>query len=367
MSEQKRILFAGEAVCFAHVVRPLALARGLKAQRPEFDIHFACGERYLSLTRGSGIQTHTIPTTDNETIFKNLNANRPGYDIKTLQRYIEAEQALIQNLNPDIVIGDNRLSLSISCRLENVPYINLVNAYWSPYYTLGFPVPDLAVTRFLGNQISRMLMPIALPISFRKQAEPYNQLCRQNGLPPIGSLKDVFTSGDQVLYVDIPELSPTRERPGHHNYSGPVLWEPDVELPESIMECPPDQKQVYVTMGSSGDTAMTATTVSVCRSLGYRVVVSSTDQEDDWNNDPDVIAAPLLPGMAVMQHCDLMICHGGSGTVYQALSQGIPVLGICANADQQMVMQGVTGVGAGASMKTHVRLTRFESKMPLKH
>ena len=49
----------------------------------------------------------------------------------------------------------------------------------------------------------------------------------------------------------------------------------------------------------------------------------------------------------------MVICNGGSATVYQALAESrAPVLGIPSNMDQHLTMQCVEGAEAGLSLRT---------------
>ena len=43
---------------------------------------------------------------------------------------------LIRRIEPDVVVGDFRLSLAVSAPMAGVPYIALANAYWSPFAVL---------------------------------------------------------------------------------------------------------------------------------------------------------------------------------------------------------------------------------------
>ena len=51
--------------------------------------------------------------------------------------------------------------------------------------------------------------------------------------------------------------------------------------------------------------------------------------------------------MAVLNHVDLMICHGGNGTIYQALAQGVPILGLTSIFEQEWNMNRVEELGLG--------------------
>ena len=58
----------------------------------------------------------------------------------------------------------------------------------------------------------------------------------------------------------------------------------------------------------------------------------------------------LAPALALIEKSDLVICHGGNGTIYQALSKGVPVLGIPTFHDQDFNMQRVEDLGVGAAL-----------------
>jgi UDP:flavonoid glycosyltransferase YjiC (YdhE family) len=346
-NSRKRILFVGEAVSLAHVTRPLVLAQGLDPRR--YEVHFGCGSRYRDLIWDAGFPVHDLPTLTPEKFFRNLYAGKPGYSEEVLRDYLRAEMKLLARLSPDLVAGDTRFSLALSCALAGVPYAAMINAHWSPYYALGFPVPDHPLTRLFGERLVRLIMPLALPISFRRLAAPCNRLRRAFGLPALPGLREVYCHGDWTLYFDIPELSPTRGLPPNHRYIGPALWEPDAELPGWRRFLKTGARRAYVTMGTSGDDGAVIRTVEALRQLGCEVMVTAKDPLP-WTAADGVFSAPMLPGRKAAALADLVVCHGGSGTVYQALSEGVPVLGLCVNADQQLVMQGVGHAGAGIGL-----------------
>ena len=58
-----------------------------------------------------------------------------------MRRDIGHDQALIEAVQPDVIIGDFRLSLAASARRAGVPYAALTNAYWSPQRPLRSPPP----------------------------------------------------------------------------------------------------------------------------------------------------------------------------------------------------------------------------------
>ena len=62
---------------------------------------------------------------------------------------------------------------------------------------------------------------------------------------------------------------------------------------------------------------------------------------------PGCYAAPFAPGKALCEAADVVVCHAGNGTIYQALSCGKPVVGVPEFHDQEFNMQRVQALGLG--------------------
>ena len=59
-----------------------------------------------------------------------------------------------------------------------------------------------------------------------------------------------------------------------------------------------------------------------------------------------------LPGSEAVRRAKLVICNGGSPSVYQALAHGAPVLGIASNMDQMLAMGAVENTRAGILLRS---------------
>src|SRR6185369_763974 len=139
----------------------------------------------------------------------------------------------------------------VSAALEKVPYAALINAYWSPRAVRReFPLPDHPIVRLLGVRLAAQYFPKARPAVFRHFARPVNALRARHGLSPLGSLADVLTHADHVLYPDVPALVPTRKLPPHQQYLGPVLWSPPAPPPSWWGALDRQRPTIYVTLGS---------------------------------------------------------------------------------------------------------------------
>jgi UDP:flavonoid glycosyltransferase YjiC (YdhE family) len=347
---KKRVLFMAEAVTLAHVGRPLVLASALDPAR--YDVHFACARGYEFCFENSAFTRWTIESIAPHAFLRALAQGSVLYDEKTLAQYVEDELRLFQEIKPDLVVGDFRLSLAVSAPLWNVPYAAIVNAHWSPYSTIRHPpFPDHPIAKTLGLGIASAGFRFAYPLIFAQHSQPLNRVRQKRGLSRLGSLRDVYCYGSYTLYADSPKLARTRDLPANHTYIGPVLWSPPVPLPKWWDELPNDRPTVYITLGSSGELKALPLILDVLAGLPVNTIVATAGRQSIQANTGRVWTAEFLPGIDAARRSSLVICNGGSATVYQALGAGVPVLGVNSNMDQCMTMKCVEDAGVGKSCR----------------
>ena len=347
MNDKKtRILFVAEAVTLAHVGRLASLAQSLDPAR--YHICLASDPRYDHLLGQLAFERRPIRTIGGERFFRALSKGAPIYDVPTLRGYIEEDLALIGDFRPDVVVGDFRLSLDVSAKLGKVPYLTVTNAYWSPYADIRYPVPEIPLTERIGVAAAQRLFDLARPFVFAIHAIPMNRVRKQFGLPYLRwDLRDVYTHADYTLYADIPELVPTRDLPANHRFLGPILWSPADPLPQWGYALPEDRPVIYVTLGSSGRSDLLPIVLEALASLPVYVIAATAGRVRLETVPANVFCADYLPGTAAASRAALVICNGGSPTSYQALTAGVPVIGIAGNLDQYLNMSLIQAAGAG--------------------
>lgn len=353
--ERKKILFVAEAVTLAHVGRPLALARALDRQR--YDVHFACAPGYELFLKGSDLSTWRLDSIASAQFLAALAKGKPVYDAATLARYVQDDMRLLQAVRPAVVIGDFRLSLSVSARLARVPYVGVINAYWSPYVRQSYRVPAIALSRLLPIPLAERLFKLVRPAAFALHSLPLNRVRHAHHLPSLGyDLRRVYTDADHVLYADTPEMFPARRLPVTHSYLGPVIWSPPTALPSWWDGLPHVRDIVYVTLGSSGQGTLLPRVLRALAPLPLTVIAATAGTVEPGLLPENAHVASYLPGEQAARRARLVICNGGSPTSQQALAAGVPVLGIAGNLDQYLNMDGVLRTGAGALVRSD-RLT----------
>jgi UDP:flavonoid glycosyltransferase YjiC (YdhE family) len=340
-----RVLVVAEAVTLAHVARPLALAAGLDHAR--FEVHFAASSRFDALLGELPYVRHDLDSISTEQFLAALDRGAPVYSVSDLRRYVREDLELIARAAPDVVVGDFRLSLSVSARLARIPYATVASIHWSPCARPQFPLPELPVTRALGVRPGlRAIFELVRPLAFALHTLPLNRVRREHGLPSLGhDLRRIYTDADEVLYADAPELSPPHELAPGHRFLGPAPWSAAVAEPDWWSRVPDDRPLVYVTLGSSGRRGLLDAAVRGLAELPVTVIAAGEVEGAPF-------AAHYLPGEAACRRAALVVCNGGSLTVQQALAAGRPVLGLPANMDQHLSMGPVVAAGAGLLVRS---------------
>jgi UDP:flavonoid glycosyltransferase YjiC (YdhE family) len=347
---KRRVLFFAEAVTLAHVARPMVLARVL--EDAGYDIHFACHPRYRELFQALQRPWRPVQSISSRAFLEALAKGRPLYSSERLQQYVTEDLEVIKEISPDLIIGDFRLSLSVSARLAGIPYMTITNAYWSPYARPHYRVPELPITRLFGAGVAGALFKLARPLAFALHTLPLNLVRKHYGLPSLGlDLRRIYTDADQTLYADLPELIPTFERPATHRYIGPINWSPSVALPPWWQELPTDKPIIYVTLGSSGQSELLPRVLQALAPLPVTVIVATAGLIQLERKPQNVWVADYLPGEQAASRASLVICNGGSPTTMQALAVGVPVVGIASNLDQYLNMSYLEQAGVGTLIR----------------
>lgn len=335
----------------AHVARPLVLAGGLDPA--EFETVFACHPRYRRFLDHQPWQTVPLQSIGSEQFLASLARGSPLYDAPTLRRYVHEDLELIRRFEPDLVVGDFRISLSVSARLAGVPYASITNAYWSPYcIRQDFPLPQLPMTKLLPIPLARAIFSSVMPLAMAVHCKPMNDLRREHGLPSLGrDLRRVYADADHVLYADPAILFPTHPLPENHRFIGPILWSPPIAKPAWWDEIPTSRPVVYVTLGSSGQVRTTAKVLAALAQLPLTVMASTAGADIPLDLPANALAADYLPGTEAAALSSLVICNGGSPTSQQALAAGVPVLCIASNTDQFLNAAALVEAGCGGLLR----------------
>lgn len=269
--KRPRVLFFAEAVTLAHLARPSVLARAIAATHR---VALARPASLGALADSPGIEPVDLACQPGSVFLAALRAGRPAWSEATLDGYVRADLALIDALRPDLVVGDLRLSLSVSARLRGVPYVAIANACWSPWYREPLPLPVLPWTGWMPLPIARAAFALLRGPALARHARPLDRVRPHHDLPSLGAdLRRTYTDADWLALADRPELYPTPGAPPTHRHLGTIAWSPPgVSLPEEWEQVTEGHAPIaYLSLDSSGDRALAGTAIDGLRAAGYEV------------------------------------------------------------------------------------------------
>ncbi len=323
----------------------LALGRALRSRGHEVTLQTWARWKDDAEREGIGFEPapeyHVFPTRE-----------RPLKPFEAVVRATGETRPLVRELAPDVVVSDIlTLAPALAAELEGVPAATLV-PHVDPRFESGWP-PYSAGARLprtpLGRAAWRALDPLVgrgLELGRRELDETRRRL----GLAPSGR-RFGGISERLVLVATFPQLEYPRRTtmPGTH-VVGPLLWEPDfgeVELP------PGDDPLVLVAPSTAQDAEhrlLRAAVEGLGAMEGVRVLAT-------WNRrvpDPPLGAVASNTRLVewvsyarTMPRCDVVVCHGGHGTIVRALACGCAVVVAPAAGDQNENAARVDWAGVG--------------------
>jgi UDP:flavonoid glycosyltransferase YjiC (YdhE family) len=270
-----------------------------------------------------------------------------------------ALRPLLDDLAPDLVISDILTSApALAAEVAGVRRATLI-----PHV---FPVgdPDLPFFGFgarpartpIGRAAWRAGQPL-FEAGLRRGRREHNATRAELGLAP----SEEFHAGisrDLALVATFPQLEYPRPWPAGVEVTGPMFFEmdyPDVELPGGggplVVVAPstskdPDLRLIRAVLEGLADEPVRVLATTNLRTVGGPPLeVPANARVVDWASYSQVMTA-----------ADLVICHGGHGTLARALACGAPVLS-CGSAGD-MAENGARIAWAGVGLALPRRLAR---------
>jgi UDP:flavonoid glycosyltransferase YjiC (YdhE family) len=217
---------------------------------------------------------------------------------------------------------------SLAAESAGVPVATLVPHVY-PHMARGFPIYSIGArlprTR-LGARLWERANARFVEPALEQGRDQFNESRRRLGLPPVPWVHTGL-SRELTLVATLPQLEYPREWPSWTRVVGPLMWEP----PGEKIEPPPGEGPVVLVAPSTAQDREHRLLRAALEGLaGERVRVIAT-----WNGrraDPPLPApanaavVPWLSYSRTMPACDLVVTHGGNGTLMRALACGCPVV-----------------------------------------
>jgi len=344
-----KILAIANAHALAHVTRLLEISKVLRARG--HDVAFAGHGKYLEAARWDDFATHDLPYISVETVVEAVRSQKLWmlYREPDLERFIAAELALYDKTGPDLVLLDNRPSARTSADIAGLETAAVLNVHMSNYRRTPFlsyrqltrGLPGSAVADRLENAIERKVYD-------RLVMGGLNAVRKKQGLPRRYAYE--HEEGDLSLLADVPEFNPVDALPPHARYVGPITWRNTLPPPACMPRLDPARPIAYFTLGSEGLDELVAQLGELARSGVQIVVAVGAAKPGSLQAVEGVYLEQYVNTDTLLPLCDVVCCHGGNGTLYQAFAHGLPCVVVATHAEQHYGGKRTLELGLGSSM-----------------
>jgi MGT family glycosyltransferase len=256
---------------------------------------------------------------------------------------------LVRELAPDVVVSDIlTLAPALAAELSGARWATLIPHVYPhgerdfPIYSFGARLPRGRAGRALWRGAS-----VLVERALQSGREDLNRTRESVGLPHLAHVHGGI-SRELALVATFPQLEYPRAWAPTTHVVGPLMWEPpaaDVELPEG------DGPLVLIAPSTAQDTEHRLLRAALDGLAGAPVRVLAT-----WNRrlPPRSLRVPdnarvveWVSYARTMPQCDVVVCHGGHGTLVRALAAGCAVVACPAAGDMNENAARVDWAGAG--------------------
>lgn len=337
----------------SHISRPLLIAKELRARGHE--VLFAGESTKVRFISEEGFQVLPLHEPDPDLLLNNIRDDKLKFvSDREIELMIDADIALYKEIRPDLVLTDFRFTAPISTQIEDLKHAAIVNASSTEYRALPYIplfewVPELIVQR--GSAFWKTLDKINLKLEmfiFDNVMNIFKKLSKQYRLKKTITATNCLAGNDITLLPDVPEYFPTRKLPSDYHYIGPLTWKSIIPPPSWWPPRRDKRPLLYVTMGTTGMEDVFQKLYQICQASDMMTIITTGAQVQHLKTLlGQVYVEPFIDGDLVMEECNLVVCHGGNGTIYQALQHGKPIIGIPTVPDQLFNMRRVEALGIG--------------------
>lgn len=323
----------------AHYLRCLQLAKYMQTY---FSIKFLYSSRYHSFIKQAGFESFECITLDAEKVQQCVNVfDFSWLNEQDLNAIYRQQVKVIKETNASAVLGDMDPTLKMAAEKTGAFYFSLINGYMSRHYAYVRRMPRSYRLYKLFNLLPQPLFDyftnIGEHIYFHDIHRAFNKIRKREGLPSKYSYMQEL-EGDVNLLCDLPELFPQKNLPTNYYFIPPLFHKPKNKSNEIAAKLDSSQKTLYVSMGSTGDWKKVAFLNHPDYSCYNIITAGDTHKIIHGSN---VFSYSFVDDDKLFNVIDLVICHGGNGTTYQALSYGIPVLCKTSHLEQDYNVDGL--------------------------
>lgn len=365
---------AGEAT------RSMEIVKGLQKTAPEGVslkvVFFSHGGRFEKKAEESGFEIYqSSPRLEGVGFQRDLKPSKVDFvgDEALACELLRGEIEALEACRPDFILYGFWPFAGLARRMTETPVPGICflplplerSVYCSGLMT---DVPDqLRPLTYLPAGARRALMK-AIPTQAKQKVPILRQTILRNAALECGwaggELCDLFDlmKPDLTVVNDLPQFYSGLKIPSDYQITGPLYSQPEPgeqtgEEIERIFQKDGGKTKIFCTMGSSGSSESLLEAVKAIASLPEerfcavvlvpKAVCSMEDAERFAAGHANLyLTDRFVPAKLISAMADLVVSHGGQGTVQTAMAGGTPIVGVAMQPEQQINLDHVVQSGA---------------------
>ncbi len=281
---------------------------------------------------------------------------------------LKSEIKAYEEIKPDLLLYGFWPIASIAKRIANLQVksiaflpIPLKEEFLKESHTF----PDELILSRLTKNVQKIIIKI-IPSCIAKRNPALRHSTIRKAAEKIGwqgsHLINIFQMLKSDLYLinDIPQFYNTMLYGEDCVFTGAIFAKSEDEIIRdehinSILSASNGRKKIFCSLGSSGSKENLLEIIKVFNTkigLNYSGIILSPPAICDiqearslLKNNHVYITDKFVPAKAINEKVDLVICHGGQGTLQTAITSGIPIVGVATQPEQKINLEHLEQYG----------------------
>lgn len=322
---------------------------------------YASNGKYTHILKEKGFEVHPINEISYLQYRRHVDENNVDfYQTSLIHHFIDKELDLIREINPDVIVSNNRPTIKISSQLADKKLITIVIPALTRYYYHDYFIPEnhfLAKLYPFGdvNQITPpAFRQFAFFMTMKQWGKNFNKVLREFKLPTMKDFLEVY-EGDLVLINQSHELATFKNLPPNYFHLEQNLgstfgkqhdWAAQLDEHRKL-----GRKVIFVSMGSSSlksyPLVMQSIKTLVDADDRFVLVSNHVGLAEQQEISDRIYLEPFINSSQILPKVDLVITHGGINTLSECMLQGIPIIGVPEQGEQMWNLKYAEHLGIG--------------------
>lgn len=207
-----------------------------------------------------------------------------------------------------------------------------------------------------------------LVAKFNEFKSPLNKIRAELNLPPIKNTVDLMDMADLRIIQTLKSFDvPIEPAPSNVRYAGPVLDDPDwVDSDEWVQSEVDKEKPLVIISFSStfqNQAGVIQNSINALKDLPVKglVTLGMAMENNHFDVPENVTLEKSVQHSMVFPHADIVITHGGHGTIIRALANGVPLICLPNGRDQKDNALKVEMHGCGFKLPRNAESDRIKN------